>query len=154
VTLLLSAATGLAQNTGVPPQIPKDTFDGVKRIVAFGDIHGDYDRLVELLRTAQLVDNKNKWIGNKSHLVLCGDDVDRGTSTAKVLDLLMALEPQALKAGGEIHTLIGNHEAMNLYGDLRYVTKEDFAGFALPNAKELREQYLHNVLEDLKKKGT
>src|SRR5262249_46220870 len=102
VTLLLWAAAGLAQNPGSPPQIPpsqipKDTFDGVKRIVAFGDIHGDYDRLVELLRTAQLVDNKNKWIGNKSHLVLCGDDVDRGTSTAKVLDLLMALEPQALK---------------------------------------------------------
>jgi hypothetical protein len=39
---------------------------------------------------------------------------------------MMNLERQAKKAGGAVHALIGNHEAMNVYGDLRYVTTEEF----------------------------
>src|SRR5512135_829734 len=110
------------------PQTPSDTFENVRRVVAFGDVHGDYPRFVELLRTAALVDAKNAWTGGGTHLVLAGDFVDRGDYSAQVLDLLMALEPQARQAGGQLHALIGNHEAMDLYGDLRYVTKDDFAG--------------------------
>ena len=87
-----------------------DTFENVRRIVALGDIHGDYQRLQELLRTAGLVDAKNTWIGRDTHLVLTGDFVDRGDHSAQVMDLLMDLEPQARKAGGDLHALIGNQQ--------------------------------------------
>src|ERR1044071_8605730 len=112
-----------------PAETSQDTFNDVRRVVAIGDIHGDYPRLLELLRTAALIDAKGAWTGGATHLVMVGDMVDRGDDSAKVLDLLMDLEPQAKKAGGRLHALIGNHEAMDMYGDLRYVTKKDFAGY-------------------------
>src|SRR5262249_33930331 len=33
-------------------------------------------------------------------------------------------------AGGAVHSLIGNHEAMNIYGDLRYVSPGEWASYA------------------------
>lgn len=136
------------------PQAPLDTFEGIHRVVAIGDVHGDYPRFLEVLRTAELIDSKGAWTGGAAHLVLTGDFVDRGDASARVLDLIIALEPQARKAGGQVHALIGNHEAMDLYGDLRYVTKQDYASFQGPDSKELRERQMQAALEDLKHKGS
>ena len=135
-------------------QTPQDTFENVKRIVAFGDIHGDYQIFTQLLQTAKLTNAKNAWIGGDAHLVLTGDYVDRGPDSAKVLDLLMELERQAQKAGGQVHPLLGNHEAMDIYGDLRYVTPEDYKGYQQSNSKELREAQMQAALERLKQEGT
>ena len=151
--LILLVASGPAFSQGRPEPLP-DTFQGVRRIVAIGDVHGDYQRLLELLRTAALVDAKNAWTGGDTHLVLTGAFVDRGDHSAQVLDLLMDLEPQARKAGGRLHALIGNHEAMDLYGDLRYVTKDDFFGFQQPNSKDLQDRQMRAALDDLKRQGT
>lgn len=107
----------------------QDTWKGVDRIVAVGDVHGGYTAFVDILRAAALIDDAGRWIGGKTHLVQIGDVVDRGPDSRKVMELLMALEKQAPKAGGYVHALIGNHEAMNLYGDLRYVTPAEFAAF-------------------------
>ncbi len=41
--------------------------------------------------------------------------------------LPLDLEKQAKRAGGHVHALIGNHEAMNIVGFLDYVSKEEFA---------------------------
>jgi len=131
-----------------------DTFQDVRRIVAIGDVHGDYQSLLDLLRTAALVDAKGAWTGGATHLVLTGDMIDRGDHSAQVLDLLMDLEPQARKAGGRLHALIGNHEAMDIYGDLRYVTKDDFAGFQARNSKDLRDRQMRTAWDDLKRQGT
>lgn len=133
------------------PAFAQDTFENVERVVAFGDVHGDFPRFVALLRTAKLVDEKNAWIGGKTHLVLCGDFIDRGDESRKVMDLVMDLEPQAEKAGGQVHALIGNHEAMNIYGDLRYVSKADFESYRAPNSAELRDKALKSALEEQKK---
>ena len=40
-----------------------------------------------------------------------------------------------------MHALIGNHEAMNIYGDLRYTTPEEFAAF--------RNDDAHDIADDL-----
>jgi hypothetical protein len=132
----------------------EDTFQNVDRIVAIGDIHGDYTQLVNLLQTAGVLDRKGKWSGGKTHLVQTGDVLDRGPDSRKAMDLLMALEPQALKAGGRVHALLGNHEAMNLYGDLRYVSKEEYASYQNGSSEQVRDAYFDLVLEDLKKKKT
>jgi hypothetical protein len=107
----------------------KDEWDGVERIVAIGDLHGDYDQFVRLLRSAQLINAKDRWTGGKTHLVQTGDVPDRGPGTRRILDLLMRLEREPRKAGGYVHPLIGNHEAMNLYGDLRYVVAGEYEAF-------------------------
>jgi hypothetical protein len=66
--------------------------------------------------------------------------VDRGAESRKVMDLLMRLEKQSSKTGGAVHVLLGNHEAMNLYGDLRYVSPGEYEAFRSARSEELRER--------------
>ena len=106
-----------------------DSWDGVERTVAVGDVHGDYEQFTEVLASAGLIDGNGDWIGGKTHLVQTGDVVDRGPDSRAVMDLLMKLEKQAAAAGGAVHALIGNHEAMNVYGDLRYVSPGEYASY-------------------------
>ena len=59
-----------------------------------------------------------------------GDLLDRGGDSRKVMDLLMRLQREASAAGGQMHVVLGNHEAMNLLGDLRYVVAAEYAAYA------------------------
>ena len=94
----------------------------VGHIVAVGDIHGAYAEFAGLLSAAKLINEDLAWTGGKTHFVSVGDLLDRGPDSKLVLDLLMALQPQARAAGGAVHVLLGNHEIMNLTGDLRDAT--------------------------------
>jgi hypothetical protein len=40
--------------------------------------HGAYDRFVEILKVAGIVDSELRWIGGRTHVVQLGDLVDRG----------------------------------------------------------------------------
>jgi hypothetical protein len=102
----------------------------VPRIIAVGDLHGDYEQFTSVLSSAGLIDGNGDWTGGKAHLVQTGDVVDRGPDSRSIMDLLMRLEKQAAAAGGGVHALLGNHEAMNVYGDLRYVSPGEFASYA------------------------
>ncbi|MBN1356595.1 metallophosphoesterase [bacterium] len=99
----------------------------IDRIVAVGDVHGDYQRFVRVLTAAELIDQTLRWTGGATHLVQTGDVPDRGPDSKRVMDLLMDLEIQACGSGGMVHALIGNHEVMNMTGDLRYTTPEEIA---------------------------
>ncbi len=105
-------------------------WNGIERVVAFGDVHGAYTELLQLLREAGVVDAQNRWAAGRTHVVSLGDLLDRGADSRKVLDLLMRLQQEAQAAGGQLHVLLGNHEAMNLLGDLRYVEPAEFAAYA------------------------
>ena len=109
------------------------------RIVAVGDIHGDYDSFVALLQRAGLIDSSRRWIGGDATLVQTGDFLDRGPKSRQVMDLLMELEEQAPAQNGQVIVLLGNHEIMNLTGDLRYVSREEFAAFADRRSEERRK---------------
>jgi len=148
--LALILALVLASASHTPAPQSKDEWSGVARIVAIGDVHGAYDEFVEILKETKLIDNKLQWIGGNTHLVQTGDVLDRGTSDKKVMDLLMALEEQAGKAGGRVHALTGNHEAMNIIGDLRYVSKETYAAYAGPKSEEMRERAYKEYLDYLR----
>lgn len=102
---------------------------GRARIVAVGDVHGAAEAFSAILTTAGLIDSNKQWIGGRSILVQTGDMTDRGAGTRAALDLLMSLEKQADKAGGRVHALLGNHEVMNLTGNMRDATPEIFATF-------------------------
>jgi len=101
-----------------------------ERVVAIADIHGDLDAFVGILQRAQLIDPGKHWAGGRAILVQTGDLLDRGPKARDVMDLLMSLQREAQRQGGRVVVLMGNHEAMNLFGDLRYVSNEDYASFA------------------------
>ena len=107
------------------------------RIVAIGDVHGDVDALVSILRKADVIDARNQWIGGKTVLVQLGDVLDRGLKGREVMDLYMALETQAPAGGGRVEFVLGNHEVMNFYSDLRYVA--NYAAFAEEQSNTCRE---------------
>jgi hypothetical protein len=98
-----------------------------ERIVAVGDIHGNYDGFVTILQQAGLVDDDTHWIAGKTTLVQTGDVFDRGLEVFEVLDLLMRLEQEAAAAGGQVISLLGNHEGMNLVGFFRDVNPDLYA---------------------------
>jgi len=122
---------------------------GVERIVAIGDIHGDYEHYLAVLQDAALVNSKGKWTGGETHLVQVGDVPDRGPDTLKIIEHLQKLAKEAGKKGGMVHSLIGNHEAMNVYGDLSYTTPQEFAAFADRNSASMRDRYFEIVLQSM-----
>ena len=100
------------------------------RIVAVGDLHGDYSAWRDIARGAGIISAKGRWIGRDTTLVQTGDIADRGPKTLAIIRDLRRLEREARAAGGRVIVLVGNHEAMNVIGDLRYVTPEEFTAFA------------------------
>jgi hypothetical protein len=120
------------------------------RIVAIGDVHGAYDAFAKILRESQLINDKNQWSGGNAILVQTGDILDRGPDSKKVLDLLMALEKEASKQKGKVVPLLGNHEVMNLIGDLRYVSPEEYASYSDSNSAK-RQSAAYKTYESFMK---
>jgi len=100
------------------------------RVVAIGDVHGEYDGLVAILQRTQLIDAETHWIGGDATLVQTGDLFDRGVRVRDVMDLLMRIQKEAAAAGGQVIVLLGNHEGMNLTGFYRDVNPDVYATFA------------------------
>ena len=117
------------------------TWTDVPRIVAISDPHGAYQAMVRTLINAEVVDEEGNWSGGDTHLVVTGDLMDRGADSRKVMDFVMQLEAQAEAAGGKVHMLLGNHEVMNLIGDLRYVAPGEYAAFIEDESEEERERW-------------
>jgi hypothetical protein len=111
------------------------------KLVAVGDLHGDYEAYKAILAEAGLIDARGKWSGGDATLVQVGDIPDRGPDTLKIIRDLMKLEKQAKKKKGRIVALIGNHEAMNVTGDLRYVSAGEYAAFRTRNSAKVRARY-------------
>ena len=130
----------------------QDTFSGVGRVVAVGDVHGDFAQFVTVLRQAGVIDGKNQWAGGRTHLVQTGDVLDRGPDSRKAMDLLIDLEQQAARAGGKVHALIGNHEAMNILGDLRYVSAGEYQAFRTANSEKLRDRAFAAMADSARKR--
>ncbi len=128
----------------------EDQWQDVERVVAIGDIHGDYDNFLKVLKEANVVNRRGNWIAGETHLVQLGDVPDRGPDTDKAIALLQKLERQAERDGGKVHALIGNHEAMNIYGDLRYVDPGEYAAFRTRNSRRVRDNFYERDIESRK----
>jgi hypothetical protein len=100
------------------------------RIVAVGDLHGDFKAWQDIARAAGIIDAKGHWAGGKTTLVQLGDILDRGADSLKIVRNLQQLQREAPRKGGQVYVTLGNHEAMNLIGDDRYVTPGEYAAFA------------------------
>jgi hypothetical protein len=126
-------------------EIPCEWTD-IERVVVVGDLHGDYENFVKILRGTQLVDRDLHWKAGQVHLVQMGDILDRGREARKIFDLLIQMQKEAEDAGGKVHVLFGNHEEMNVTGIVfssnpDYVTLDQFISF-LPEAFRKQQEDL------------
>ena len=90
------------------------------RLVAVGDVHGDYEALADVLSAAKIANAScGAWTGGDAILVQMGDVADRGRDVAKANACLRRLQRLAPEAGGRVIRLVGNHELMRAEGSLR-----------------------------------
>ncbi|WFD24776.1 hypothetical protein MEQU1_003481 [Malassezia equina] len=106
-----------------------------RRVVAIGDLHGDYAQALDILRATHVVDSQGHWAGGATVLVSTGDTVDRGDATIELYEMFQRLRTESTSVGGQVVTLLGNHEMMNAMRDWRYVTPGDLASFGGAEAR-------------------
>ena len=81
-----------------------------KRLIVVGDVHGQFDPFVSILKHAGLVDEQLNWSGTHDRLIQMGDILDRGPAAKETVALLDKLQQQAPASNGEVIRLVGNHE--------------------------------------------
>lgn len=140
--LFASIAAASSGSTAIAQQTPQ-------RIVAVGDLHGDWDAWIAIARAAGLVDSRNRWAGGRTTLVQMGDIADRGPDSRRIIDHLRQLQRSARRSGGQVVVLVGNHEAMNVIGDLRYVHPGEYAAFVDRRSERVREAYYQRRREEI-----
>ncbi len=113
-------------------------FNDVEKIIALSDVHGQFGILKKLLLANQVIDENNHWKNGKGHLVIVGDNLDRGDQVIEILWFLFFLQKEAELAGGKVQVLLGNHEIMVLQGDIRYINKKYYYTSAI-----FKNQYYH-----------
>lgn len=126
----------------------------VSRIIAIGDIHGDIKLALKLLKLAKVIRIINKklvWIGKDTYVIQTGDQLDscrpinkqpcytsfnknkKGNikkSDIHVLKLFTRLDFLAQLHGGRVISLLGNHEIINVLGNMFYVSQDDIEYFS------------------------
>jgi hypothetical protein len=144
----------------------------VKRMVVLGDIHGDLELFITLLRKAQVIEGGSvtdleniRWVGGKTHIVQVGDQVDRcrplgaltcnnpmttyadEASDIKIMELANKLKSMAKQVGGDVISLLGNHELMNVMGNMSYVSHANIKEFEHYRDKNNPGLVFRNALE-------
>jgi hypothetical protein len=152
VALALAALLVVPLRQGTAPVVlaaaSSCNLTGIDHVVAVGDVHGAYDRFVEILTLAGVIDDRQRWAGGRTHLVQTGDVVDRGPDSRKALDLIRRLQDEAARAGGAVHPLIGNHEAMRMLGDMRYTVPGEYQAFVTPDSADVKQRLLRSSPAD------
>jgi len=131
------------------------------RIVAIGDLHGSYNLTINAFKVAKVIDSELNWIGGKTHIVQCGDQLDscrpndykcdnpKATKNdkpddIKILNFFTDMDKKAIKHGGRVYSLLGNHEIMNVLGNIDYVSYENLKSLELESSstsgKDMRKK--------------
>lgn len=137
-----------------PPARHQAKLPAAKRLVAFGDVHGDVQQMRKAFQAAEIADENLRWTGGSTVAVqvlgllsivflftdhrLCqigffvqvGDILDRGDNEVEIFYALERLQKEAKEAGGALHVLNGNHETMNIAQDIRYASAGGSQEFA------------------------
>jgi hypothetical protein len=135
----LDTSPAIVPEREVPP--PTIIDERPAKLIAMGDVHGDFKATKKALKLAGLIDGQNDWIGGETWVVQTGDQLDREGGEEKILELFEQLADQAHQAGGAFYSLLGNHEVMNVDADFRYVTVEGFEDFANTSYDETDAYY-------------
>ncbi len=108
-------------------------------IICIGDLHGDYDVFVKILKECGLIDSRLKWIGGSTYVIQMGDLLDgkrpgvkidksfiNKTGEIELMNLVIELNSQAKLKNGAVISLLGNHELYPYYlkNDIKF--KNDY----------------------------
>ncbi len=126
MSILFSLAECKLQNGIYPEQ---------DRIIVIGDLHADFKKTKQIFIDLNLIDENENWVAEplNTHVVQLGDQIDgsRGfieneaSGELELIDFMERINTKARKVGGAVHSLIGNHEIMNLIEDFRYASEKD-----------------------------
>ncbi|MGN6848908.1 MAG: metallophosphoesterase [Sphingomicrobium sp.] len=130
IAALIASLMAAPAFSAAPPQ----------RIIAVGDLHGDFSAWQEIARAAGIMDAKGHWGAGKTVLVQMGDVTDREPDSLKIIRSLQQLQKEAPRKGGQVFVILGNHEAMNLLGDNRYTTPGEYAAFVDRQSADRRDR--------------
>jgi hypothetical protein len=101
-------------------QVESDSYEKPEKLIAISDIEGNFTAFFSFLYSNGVIGKNGNWVFGNGHLVLNGDFVDRGNQVTQVLWLIYRLESEAEEQSGKVHFILGNHEIMNMYGDVSY----------------------------------
>jgi hypothetical protein len=90
-------------------------------LFVMADTHGEFSIATELLMRHNVIGPDLRWAFGKGRLVVLGDMFDRGEHHTEILWLLFKLEAEAKRIGGAVQVLLGNHEALVMSADERYL---------------------------------
>ena len=117
-------------------------FPAKKRIVVIGDIHGDLGRLTQLLKATKIINEQFQWIAEPKDtwVVQMGDQIDskmrnasqsgaewETTTDVQVIFFMRNIDREAKRHGGRVISLLGNHEMLNVFGDMSYVSAKSMS---------------------------
>lgn len=147
----------------------------VHRIIAIGDVHGDFELLRKLLKLAKVIvevkkraENnttkyKDKWIGGNTYVIQTGDAIDSyrptnlkcmsqaksdedrkkcyssddiendSPSDIRIINYMDKLHRAARRMCGAVICLMGNHELLNIFGKMDYVSFQNIVPFSENN---------------------
>ncbi len=114
-----------------------------KRLVVEGDVHGQYEPFVTILQHAGLIDENLNWTGSRDRVIQMGDILDRGPCVKETEALLDKMQAQAVRSGGEVIRLVGNHELEVLLSNFT------ICGLDKEDAVLLRDKMTSQVLNGL-----
>jgi len=118
------------------PRTPKWKYEHTGDILIISDPHGNLEAFVSILKAQEVINENYEWSFGHNDLVVIGDVFDRGNDVLPIFWLIYKLEYEAVKAGGKVHFLYGNHEDLVLRNDIRYV-KDKYKHLA----EELKTDY-------------
>lgn len=140
ITVISALDPGLSFQVTIRDDLTIDSYEHNtdKKVLAVSDIEGNLPVFLEFLVSNQVIDEKLEWAYGKNHLVIIGDLFDRGVDVTALLWYVYKLEAEAIKHGGKVHFLLGNHDTMVLNGDhtytrFKYIDLSRVVGVSLDN---------------------
>jgi hypothetical protein len=114
---------------------PMTYYPYTEKIVAIGDIHGDFEALLRILHAAKIIDRQGLWIAGNTTLVQTGDIVDDSRYSFKrkehlfnfkhlpedelfIYGFFADLNLQANAVGGRVLLCMGNHEYTHIIHEM------------------------------------
>ena len=111
------------------------------RVIVLGDLHGDVGMLCACLYMADIINTNFEWIAkpHNTYVVQMGDQLDSLTRApdsdddwerlpdTMLVEFMERLDGLAKPHGGRVVSLIGNHDLMNIVGDMSYVSQASMA---------------------------
>ena len=114
------------------PLVEGGIYSKKERVIVIGDLHADFKKTKLIFQKLNLIDSNNNWIGGNTHIVQLGDQIDgkrmkkiQASGEVEIINFLEKINTQARKKKGAVHSLIGNHELMNLCGDFEFASDKD-----------------------------